>query len=239
MANALVTGGNSGIGFATARLLADKGYEVTIAGRSAERVAAAAKTLGVNGLVADVARLDDLTTLAAAFLPIGLDVLVNNAGIGTVMPLGQFTEQSFAEHINVNLRGPMFLVQALLPALQARRGVIVNVSTVAAEVASPGFAQYAAAKAGLNAMSRCLSMELAPLGVRCNVVSPGPIETDIFAKLGLPEEQLDEVRGGMLEKSPLGQLGQPEDVAQAILGQIENPNVTGAIWQIDGGFRWA
>ncbi|MCG2635048.1 MAG: SDR family oxidoreductase [Gammaproteobacteria bacterium] len=236
---ALITGGNSGIGYATAELLVARDYEVTISGRNPQRVAEAAERLGAKALVADVASVEQLNGLAEPFLKEGLDVLVNSAGMGQVIPIGQYTEEGFAEHINVNLRGPLFLIQALLPALQARRGVVVSVSTVAAETGGPSFVQYAAAKAGLNAMSRCLSMELAPLGVRTNVVSPGPVETPIFAKLGVPEEQVDGVRAGMLERSPLGRLGQPEDVARAILAQIENPNVTGAVWQIDGGFRWA
>jgi len=191
---ALVTGGNSGIGFATAQLLVERGYAVTITGRNRARVEAAAAKLGAGALVADMADLDALAQLAAPFLDGGLDALVNNAGGGKVGPIGSFTEESFAEHINVNLRAPLFLIQLLLPALQARGGAVVNVSSVVAETAAATFAQYAAAKAGLNAASRALSIELAPLGVRINTVSPGPVETPIFGKMGVSQAESEEVQ---------------------------------------------
>lgn len=232
---ALVTGGNSGIGYATARLLRENGYEVTITGRDSPRVERAALKLGVRGVVADAGNQEDIRRVAADYRDSGLDLLVNNAAIARFLALEACTPVDFDEIFHVNVRGPLLLIQALLSALEKREGSVVCVSSVIAGKAVPHTALYAASKGALDAMTRCLSKELAGRRIRVNAVAPGAVDTPIFDKLGFSPEERGALRKMQENNIPLGRYGHPEEVAKVIVAMAEASYVTGAIWRVDGG----
>ena len=232
---ALITGGNSGIGYATASLFKDRGYQVTISGRNSDNLSKAAAELGVEWVVADMARIEDLKMLAARFNEGGLDVLVNNAAIAAFMPIDAHTESDYERFLNTNIRGPLALIQALLPALRERRGCIINISSAISSNGLPNASLYAATKGAIDAFSRSLALELAPQNIRVNVVSPGAIETPIFSKMGLDEKQMEAIKTHVESTIPMRRYGRPEEVAQVIFAQVEASYVTGAIWAVDGG----
>lgn len=226
---ALVTGGNSGIGYATAKLFKDNGYNVYISGRNSEGLEQAAKELGVKSLLADMSGdpKDIREKLALPFLESGLDVLVNNAGIAQFVAIDDFTEDLFAHFLNVHLRGPLLLIKELVHGLRKKQGSIVFVSSIATKKGFEGGYLYAAAKGGIRAAVRNLAVELAP-EIRVNTVSPGAVDTPMLRGLGLPVEQI-------ALANPLKRIGKPEDIASVILTLAENPYVTGANWIVDGG----
>ena len=233
--NALVTGGNTGIGYATAALLRDRGYDVTISGRDRERVERAASELGANGLVADMGRIENVWKLGVHFRETGLDVLVNAAAIAELVPVGRYAADAFDRHIHINLRGPLFLIQELLPALELRRGAVTSVASLIVTDGAPGMAFYAATKGAIEAMTRGLAKELAPRGVRINVVAPGAIERPMFGKLGLDATQQEALAVQQRTAIPLQRRGEPNEVAQVIVAQLESSYVTGSVWHVDGG----
>ncbi|MGV1100734.1 SDR family NAD(P)-dependent oxidoreductase [Thiovibrio sp. JS02] len=233
--NVLITGGNSGIGFAAAKLFKDKGYAVTITGRDSERLKRAASRLGADALIADLGKPGDLARAAEIFLAEGLDVLVNNGAIAKFQALDAFSAADFDEMFHVNVRGPLLLMQALLPALEKRGGGVVNVSSVIVEKAAPNTFLYAASKGAVDAFTRSLAKELAPRKIRVNGVAPGAIDTPIFSKTGLGAEALQAMRKKQENHIPLGRYGQPEEVARVIVAMAEATYVTGAIWRVDGG----
>lgn len=231
---ALVTGGNSGIGYATAKMLKTKGYEIYISGRSTERVHQAAEELGAIPIVADMANLEDLQTLAEHFADKGLDALVNNAAIAGFMPLAAVTDDNFALYCNTNIRGPLALIRNLLPALELKQGCVCNISSAIVNNGLPNASLYAATKGALEAMTRSLALELAP-NIRVNAVSPGAIDTPIIHKVGLPPEMVDTVRKQQEALIPFKRFGKSEEVAEVIVAQLESSYVTGAVWTVDGG----
>jgi len=232
---ALVTGGNSGIGFATAEKLKEKGYRVYISGRDPEKVQRAAAALGVDSLVANMEREGDIRALARPFEVRGLDVLVNNAGIFHWTPIGEYEETIFDRIFYTNVRAPLFLIQSLLSALEKRRGGITNISSIITQRGVAGFSLYAATKGAVEAAIKSLALELAPRHIRINGVCPGAIETPIFAKLGWSSEQLRESQAQIMATIPLKRLGMAAEVAEVILAQLEATYVTGSIWEVDGG----
>lgn len=231
---ALVTGGNSGIGFATAALLKKHGYLVTISGRSEAALLEAAAQLGVDHAVAEMANPEHLERLAAGF-PHGLDLLVNNAGIAQFMPMEAHTAAIIDHCFQVNVRGPMLLTQALLGSLEQRSGSVVNVSSIIVENGKPHASLYAATKGAVDAMVRSLALELAPRGIRVNAVSPGAIETPMVDKLGIPDELKPALIQEQSNAIPMKRFGQPREVAEVILALAKSSYVTGAIWKVDGG----
>jgi NAD(P)-dependent dehydrogenase (short-subunit alcohol dehydrogenase family) len=232
---ALVTGGNSGIGYATAKLLKEKGYEVFISGRDPDRVKQAADTLGVNSIVADMTDPEKIRMLASQFLESGLDVLVNNAGIPKNFSISNLTVDDFSEIFNTNVRGPLLLIKELLPALDKRHGSITTVSSAITEMGKPNLFLYAATKGAVNAFTRSLAIELAPQKIRVNAVAPGITETSIFTKAGMNPEEIAEFKKILEADIPMGSLGRPEEIAQVIVAQVESTYVTGAVWNVDGG----
>jgi len=232
---ALVTGGNSGIGYATAKLLKAKGYDVTICGRNNERVEQAASELGVQGIVADMGIASDVITLAGHFEGKSLNVLVNNAAIARFAPLAYCTSDDFDEFMNTNLRGPLDLIKGVLPALQKAGGSITNVSSAVVNNGLANAALYAATKGALDAITKSLAIEFAPMGVRINAVSPGAIDTPIITKLGLDEQTQTAIKAHLETTIPLGRYGKAEEVAEVIVAQLESSYTTGAIWAVDGG----
>ena len=233
---ALITGGNSGIGYASAKLLKEKGYIVTIVGRNHRAVSDAAKELSVKSIVADMRNTDDLAKLAAHFKETGLDVLVNNAGISKPKPITDITLEDFAEAFETNVRAPMFLIKELSPYLSMRQGCVVNVSSVITKKGTVNASIYSATKGSMDAFTKSLALELAPLKIRINAVAPGLIETPLLEKRGLSHNQIQEVKKIYREKIAMNRFGLPEEVAAVILSLIESTYVTGSIWDVDGGF---
>lgn len=231
----LVTGGNSGIGYATAQLLKRKGYAVTICGRDKARVHAAAEALGVEAIVADMGDLAQVAALVAQYKGKALYGLVNNAAIARFMPLSFCSHADYDEIFNINVRGPLELIKGLLPCLQEAQGSITNISSAVVNNGLPNAALYAATKGALEAASKSLALEFAPLGVRVNVISPGAIDTPIIGKLGIDEATQAAVKAQQEATIPLRRFGRPEEVAEVIVAQLESSYSTGAVWAVDGG----
>ncbi|MCF6323169.1 MAG: SDR family oxidoreductase [Gammaproteobacteria bacterium] len=233
--NILITGGNSGIGYATAVLAKSRNYDVTICGRDTERVASAAEKLGVRSVVADMSDPGQIKALAAYFNNDGLDGLVNNAAMAKFMSIKDHTLDDFDDFFNVNVRGPLLLIQALIPALAKRKGSISNISSAITNNGLPNASLYAASKGAVDSFSRSLAVELAADGIRVNCISPGAIDTPIITKLGLSPEQIGEIKAHHEASIPLRRYGLADEVAHVILSQLEASYVTGSVWSVDGG----
>ena len=226
---ALVTGGSGGIGAGIARKLASNGYQVTITGRNEANLQSVAEEIGGNYVVADMAQLSDLPKIAEQFADSGLDALVNNAATAHFLPIDSYTPELYDAQYNTNVRGPYFLIQALLPALRKRSGAITNISSQIVQGGGPYGALYAGSKGAINAFTRSLALELAPEGIRVNVVAPGPTSTPLMNSMG--EEMVEGTKAVL----PFKRLGEPEEVAGVVLAQLECTNATGAVWTVDGG----
>jgi NAD(P)-dependent dehydrogenase (short-subunit alcohol dehydrogenase family) len=235
MKTVLITGGNSGIGYAAAKLFNKKGYSVYITGRNELEVKKAAVELNVNYIIADLSIFSDLKKIEVFFNDIGLDILVNNAGIANPAPIGDYTEDNFNDHINVNLKAPVFLIQSLLPVLEKTKGCVINISSIITRRGGPGFGIYAATKGAIESITRNLAIELAPKNIRINAICPGAIDTPMFEKFKLPEDQAAAAKEYALSTIPLGRFGNPLEIAQVIISQAESTYVTGAVWHVDGG----
>ena len=233
---ALITGGTSGIGLATACEFVTQGARVAITGLSPDTIEEARSGLGSDVLVlrsdaGDVASQQPL--VEAVLQAFGrLDLLVINAGIVDLKPVEQWDETSFDRSFAINVKGPFFLIQALLPIL-ANPASIVLVGSIQARVGQPTASVYAATKAALVSMARTLSGELISRGIRVNAVSPGPTETPLFGKLGLTEVDLKEMISGI----PAGRFGRAAEMAKAIafLASDEAAFAVGSELVVDGG----
>ena len=237
---AVVTGGNSGIGYATAQYFKEAGANVIITGRSADRVVTAATELGVKGIVADVTDLLAIDSLVAQVKnEFGkIDVLFVNAGVFNPAPVGQISEEMFDMQMGINFKGALFTTEKFLPIINDG-GSIINLSSINAYTGMPNTAIYAASKAALNAYTRTASTELAPRKIRVNSVNPGPTYTPIFGKTGMAENQLNEFAGAMQNRIPLKRFGQPEDIAKLVtfLASDDASFITGGEYNIDGGIN--
>jgi len=236
---ALVTGGTTGIGLAAARLFQQEGAQVYVTGRSETKLAEAKRQLpGVVALRSDAAELGDIDRLAAEIERRSgrLDVLFINAGIAKFQPIQQVTPALLDEMFDINFRGPDFTVQRLL-ALMPSGASIVLTTSVAADLGFEHSSVYAASKAALSSLARTLSNELSPRGIRVNEVSPGPIETPIFATMGLTPDQESGFKQTMAGMVPLKRLGTSEEVAKAVLylASADSSFLLGAKIRIDGG----
>jgi len=236
--NVVVTGGNSGIGFSSAKKFKELGANVIITGRNPEAVSEAAETLGVAGIVADqgdLAAIDDLVEQIQSDYG-KVDALFINAGVAAFAPVEQLDEATFDNMMNVNFKGAFFTLQKFIPILSDGASVI-NLSSINAYTGMPNTSVYAASKAALNSLTRTAATELAPRKIRVNSVNPGPVNTAIFGKLGMPEDAINEFAGAMQERIPLKRFGESEDVANlvAFLASDDASFITGAEYNIDGG----
>ena len=236
--SALVTGGNSGIGRATAVALAEAGAQVVLTGRDRERGERVVNEIRANGGKADFvpAELTDAASARALAerakeLAGPIDVLVNSAGIFPFGPTEATTEADFDDVYDLNVKAPYFLVGALAPEMAERgRGSIVNVTTMVAEFGAAGMGLYGSSKAAVVLLTKSWAAEYGPRGVRVNAVSPGPTRTEGTAAMG---EALDELAKG----GPAGRPGTPEEIAEAIvfLATDRASFVHGAVLPVDGG----
>jgi len=237
---AVVTDGNSGIGLATAKLLAQEGAKVAISGRDQPTLTAAVKEIGGDtiGIRADISKPEDLdalfTQVVKAFGKV--DILFANAGVAKFAAIGDTTEAIFDEIFDINVRGTFFTVKKSLAHLNDGAAIVLN-TTFADRVGLPGSSVYAASKAALRSFVRVAAAELVGRGIRVNAVSPGPIATPIFGKLGMTKEGVDELAGAILGRVPMKRLGAGEDVANAVvfLASSQASYITGVELNVDGG----
>jgi NAD(P)-dependent dehydrogenase (short-subunit alcohol dehydrogenase family) len=192
MPSALVTGGSSGIGLAIARMLAEEGYALTLAGRNLERLEGAREGLDAAIVPADVSSEEDCTRLVSEHVRLhgGLDVLVNSAGVGVAGMIGDTGTKAWDLQQSVNLRGAFLVTRAALPHLRAAKGYIVNLASIAGTIPTPGLAAYGASKAALIALTRSLDREEADAGVRVTALCPGFVDTPMAAWTGIPGNEM-------------------------------------------------
>ncbi len=237
---AVITGGSTGIGLATARRFIADGAQVVVTGRNQEALDAAIAELGdwATGIRGDVANLEDLDRLFAQVREqFGrVEVLFANAGIAPFVPSEAVTEEHFDVLFNVNVRGLFFTVQKALPLLSEGASIILNASVVA-QSGLPNTSIYSATKAAVRSLGRTLAAELSPRGIRVNVVSPGLIETPLWGKVGLSQEEIDGFGAQVVQQTPLGRPGKPEEIAAtaAFLASDDASYFTGADLVADGG----
>jgi NAD(P)-dependent dehydrogenase (short-subunit alcohol dehydrogenase family) len=217
---ALITGGNSGIGLATARLFVAEGARVAITGRNQTTLDAAAAKLGPNALAFNSNVLDSkardilFATIKEKFG--NLDIVFANAGIANMGSIEETSEATFDEVLRTNVTGAFLTIQAALPLLRAGASIILNGSIAPITGFPPGAGFYAASKGGLHAMSRSMAAELAPRGIRINVVAPGFIQTPAWERVPVPADVVTAVTR-LLGSVPLDRWGQAEEVAKAVL----------------------
>lgn len=238
----LITGGNSGIGFATAKLLKQDGARLLITGRSDSALAEARRNLGddVVTIRSDSASLADAKQLGAQVKQhtAQLDGVFFNAGIGRFASFETATDAEFEEQFSTNVRGPYFQLQSLLPLLANPSSVVFNASIVV-ELGFPQTSAYSATKAAVVSLTKTLAVELAARGIRVNALNPGPIETPIFDKVGIPAEARQGTVDHMASLTLLKRLGRPEEVAELarFLLSPKSSFITGTDVAIDGGIR--
>jgi NAD(P)-dependent dehydrogenase (short-subunit alcohol dehydrogenase family) len=237
---ALITGGNSGIGLAAAKLFAAEGAQVIVTGRRRQAVDEAVRqigtgAIGMQGDVADAAQHASLAKEVERRFG-GLDIYMANAGINTITLSSDVSEAEYDEQFAINARGVFFGVQKMAPIIRAG-GSIILTGSLASEKVLDGHAVYAGSKAAIGAFARSWALELKARGIRVNVLSPGPTETAILDKLGVPLEQRAALEASMAAAIPLGRMGQPDELASAALFLASNASsfVTGINLRVDGG----
>jgi NAD(P)-dependent dehydrogenase (short-subunit alcohol dehydrogenase family) len=238
---ALVTGGTSGLGLATAKRFITEGAKVVVTGRREAELAAAVEELGgsaigVRGDVSVPADLDRLyETIREEYGR--LDVLFANAGGGAFVPLGEITEAHFDKYFGINVKGTLFTVQKALPLMAAGGAIVLNGSMVSVK-GVPGFTVYAATKAALRSFARTWAVDLKGRNIRVNVVSPGTVVTPAYkSELGMTDEQITGFVAQAAEVTPLGRAGTPDEIAKAVvfLASDDSSYVTGTELFVDGG----
>jgi NAD(P)-dependent dehydrogenase (short-subunit alcohol dehydrogenase family) len=236
----IVTGANSGIGEAASVAFQEAGARVYGFARRKDAVEAARdRHPKIHWVLADVADETQATQAVEAVVREAgrLDIVVNNAGVGTFVPLENSAGEVIRPQFEVNVLGTTFVTRAALAALKTSKGSVVNISSTAGHKAAPGAAHYAATKAAVESLTRSWAMELAPHGVRVNAIAPGATDTPGLGKLGAPPEMLPQLKAAMQKQVPLGRMGSTREIAQWIVA-IADPAVTwvtGQVLGIDGG----
>nr|WP_297355363.1 SDR family oxidoreductase [uncultured Caldimonas sp.] len=237
---ALITGGTTGIGLATARLFQQEGARVAITGQDAHRVAQAAEQLGAGALAlrADVASRAEMEAVAQRLQAEfgGLDIVFANAGIAQPRPLAEIDEAHLDALIDVNFKGVVHTVQSMLPLLRNPASVVLNATTMV-EVGIAGMSIYSATKAAVRSLARTLSAELVQRGIRVNAISPGLVETPIYGKLGLPPEAVKAWGEQLVAGVPAKRFGRDDEIAKAVLflASDDSSYVLGENLLVDGG----
>jgi NAD(P)-dependent dehydrogenase (short-subunit alcohol dehydrogenase family) len=237
---ALVTGGSTGIGLATAARFAKEGATVFITGRRKEELDKAVKEIGPGAVAVqgDVSKLDDLDRLYDVIKRKSgrLDVLFANAGGGEFAPLGQITEAHYDKWFGINVKGLLFTVQKVLPLMPDGASIILNASIVS-QKGMPAFSVYSATKAAVRSFARSWTTDLKDRKIRVNALSPGPIETPAIDGLAGEEEKSKQFKAQMAAQVPLGRIGQPDEIAKAavFLASDDSSYVTGIELFVDGG----
>ena len=236
----LVTGGNSGIGLASAKAFAAEGARVLITGRNRMALDRAIAEIGheAAGIVNDVRQPGSAAALAEAVADAGarLDAVFINAGSAEFAPFDQAPESLWDKTFDTNVKGPYFAIQALLPRINRGASIVLN-GSINARIGMPNASVYAASKAALISLAKNLSAELLPRGVRVNVVSPGPVQTPLYGKLGLDEQALRETAAQIQSQVPLGRFGTPDEIASTVLhlSASESAFIVGTEIIVDGG----
>lgn len=237
---ALITGGTSGIGLETARQFLQEGARVAVTGTNPKTLESARKELGTDVLViaSDASSVPAQKALAQEIAASfgSLDVLFVNAGIAELRPVEQWDEASFDRIFAINLKGAFFLIQALLPVFANPASIVLN-GSVNAHIGMPNSSVYSATKAAIISLARTLTGELISRGIRVNVVSPGPISTPLYNKLGLSEADLKNVGSSLEQQVPAHRFGTPSEIAKAVVffASDESPYAVGSELMIDGG----
>lgn len=237
---AVITGGNSGIGLATAELFLQEGARVIITGRRADAVKEAVEKLGdgAYGIVSDARKMIDINALPAQVKKISstVDILFANAGVGLFAPFAETSEEVFDSNLDINFKGVFFTIQGLLPLIPNNGSIILN-TTILVHSGLEAAAAYSASKGALLSLGKTLAVELASRNIRVNSISPGSISTPIYSKMGMPQEALNEFAATVQSKIPLKRFGESKDVAQAalFLASEESSFMTGAEVAVDGG----
>ncbi|MBW4421417.1 MAG: SDR family oxidoreductase [Myxacorys californica WJT36-NPBG1] len=236
----LITGGTTGIGLETAKQFLAEGARVVVTGRSPDTLAQAQQELGKEVIViqSEAGQVSEQKRLAEQIAEVfdQVDAVFLNAGIGTFQPLDAWDEASFDHQIAVNLKGPYFLIQALLPILANPASVILNTS-INAHIGMPNSSVYGASKAAMISIAKTLSGELVERGIRVNAISPGPVSTPIYGKMGVPAENVQQMAEAIRNQIPLKRFGEPIEIAKAavFLASDESSFMLGSEMIIDGG----
>jgi NAD(P)-dependent dehydrogenase (short-subunit alcohol dehydrogenase family) len=237
---ALITGGTSGIGLETAKQFIAEGARVAVTGTNPDTLDQARLALGPDALVlrSNAGVVADQKALAAKLKDAfgQIDAVFVNAGVAELKPLDAWDEEGFDRTFDINVKGPLFLIQALTPILANPASIVLN-GSINAHIGMANSSVYAASKAALISLGRTLSGELISRGVRVNTVSPGPIQTPLYGKLGFTEAKLQEVAGSILGQIPAARFGASSEVAKAVvfLASDESTFTVGAELVIDGG----
>jgi NAD(P)-dependent dehydrogenase (short-subunit alcohol dehydrogenase family) len=237
---AVITGGNSGMGLATAQRFVAEGAYVFITGRRQAELDAAVKLIGKNvtGVQGDVSNLADIDRLYATVKEQKgkVDILFANAGVGEFAPLGSISEKQFDKIFNINVKGLLFTVQKALPLFQDGGSIILNAS-IASIKGLPAFSVYSASKAAVRSFARSWTSDLKGRNIRVNVLSPGPIDTPILDGLGSTKEEVEQIKSSFSEQVPLGRIGTSDEIAKAVLflGSDDSSFITGVELFVDGG----
>jgi NAD(P)-dependent dehydrogenase (short-subunit alcohol dehydrogenase family) len=241
---AVITGGTSGIGLATAQQFVSEGAYVFITGRRQSELDAAVKLISKNnnvtGVQGDVSNLADLDRLYAAVKEQKgrIDILFANAGVGELAPLGAITEAHFDKTFGINVKGLLFTVQKALPLFHDDDGgSIILTASVGGSKGNPALSVYGATKAAIRSFARTWTVELKPRKIRVNAISPGPIDTPIFNGLAQSEEQIEQFKTSIVSTVPMGRMGSPDEVAKAasFLASDDSSYITGIELFVDGG----
>lgn len=234
----LVTGGNSGIGYAAARAFAAEGARVVITGRDETTLAKAQAELGAVAIRNDAGTVASARALADALTErrIMLDAVFINAGVAKFAGLADAEEALWDEIFDINVKGVFFQLQALLPLLNPGASIVLN-GSINAHIGMAGTSIYGASKAALISFAKTLSAELVPRGVRVNVVSPGPVTTPIYGKLGLDAQALEATAAHLQTRIPIGRFGTPHEIASTVLhlAAPESAFIVGTEIIVDGG----